>query len=246
MRVFSFQPQHRIFFVGDSHLESHPDPDRLKSFLELLDQVQPGDTLVLLGDIFDFWFEYPGMVQAGHLPVLSRLSELAQGSQVLFIPGNHDIWAGRLLESFGPRVCRAGVELTLSGEPVWATHGDMLGRRNWLGRAILGNGCLTWLYARLHPEIGIPIASWVSARSRKRSQKLPLPTEAPDWMFATVPDGIRCVVLGHFHIPFMSESDGVALVCVGDWITNFTYGLCQDGVMSVIRQGTGAIGEIVL
>ena len=226
----------KTLFIGDSHLESRPDPQRLNRLLKLLDTVEAGDTVVLLGDIFDFWFEYPGVVQAGHVPVLCRFREVSERARMLFVPGNHDIWAGELLEEFGPRVYPNGTELELDGKRVWVEHGDMIGKQNRLARGIMGNRVAIWLYARLHPEIGIPFASWVSKRSRQRSSAMsPGDGTLPDWLFEGLPPGVRAGVIGHFHIPAIRRRQGVALMCVGDWMENFTYGLFEAGSLFLMK-----------
>ncbi len=225
----------RVFFAGDCHFESRPDPERVRLFLEFLRGVGEGDVLVLLGDIFDFWFEYPGMIQAGHLPLLCAFRELSESAQVFYIPGNHDIWAGRALEAFGPRVRRQGVMLEIGRKRLLAVHGDMIGGRNRLGRLILGNPFLTWLYSLIHPTLGVPLASWVSRLSRVRSGRKELPPEVTAWMLREMSDDISCLVAGHFHVPLIHKANGKTVACAGDWLSSFTYLVYQDGVLRLIR-----------
>ena len=235
-----------VFFAGDSHFESRPDPERVRLFLEFLRGVGEGDTLVLLGDIFDFWFEYPGIVQKAHLPVLCAFKELSQKAEIIYIPGNHDIWAGPAMEEFGPKVMGSGVMFDLGGKRLLAVHGDMIGRRNSLGRLILGNPFLTWLYSLIHPSAGIPFASWVSRLSRVRSGRKELPPEVQAWMLKEMPEGLSCMVAGHFHVPFIYERDGKVIACAGDWLSNFTYLLYDKGVLSLVGFGRGLLKEVRL
>lgn len=236
----------RVFFAGDCHFESRPDPDRLSLFLDFLRGVEEGDILVLTGDIFDFWFEYPGMIQNGHLPLLCAFRELSERAEIVYIPGNHDIWAGKAMETFGPRVRREGVILDLSGKKLLAVHGDMIGNRNRLGRFILGNPFLTLLYSLIHPGVGVPLASWVSRLSRVRSGKKELPPEVMAWMLREMPDDLTCLVAGHFHVPFIHEGGGKILACPGDWLASFTYLVYKDGVLSLARLGGETIAEVRL
>jgi len=236
----------RIFFAGDCHFEHRPDPDRLRLFLEFLRGVGEGDILVLLGDIFDFWFEYPGIVQKAHLPVLCAFRELSEKAEIIYIPGNHDIWAGPAMEEFGPKVRKGGVMLELGGKRLLALHGDMIGRRNSLGRLILGNPFLTWLYSLIHPSVGIPLASWVSRLSRVRSGRKELPPEVQAWMLKEMPDGLSCMVAGHFHVPFIYERDGKIIACAGDWLVSFTYIVYENGVLSLARFRGETIAEVRL
>lgn len=225
----------RVFFAGDCHFESRPDPERLRLFIEFLRGVEEEDVLVLLGDIFDFWFEYPRMVQSAHLPLLCAFRELSERAQVFYIPGNHDVWAGPGMEVFGPVVRREGVILDLAGKKLLAVHGDMIGRRNSLGRLILGNPFLTWLYSLIHPTLGVPLASWVSRLSRVRSGRKELPPEVTAWMLREMSDDISCLVAGHFHVPLLRQKEGKIIACAGDWLASFTYLVWERGVLRLVR-----------
>ncbi len=233
----------RVFFAGDCHFESRPDPDRLALFLDFLRGVEEGDVLILLGDIFDFWFEYPRMIQSAHLPLLCAFRELSERAQVFYIPGNHDVWAGPGMGAFGPVVRREGVILDLAGKKLLAVHGDMIGRRNSLGRLILGNPFLTWLYSLIHPTLGVPLASWVSRLSRVRSGRKELPPEVTAWMLREMSDDISCLVAGHFHVPLVREKDGKVIACAGDWLASFTYLVWEQGVLRLVRFPGETIAE---
>ncbi|MEO0140154.1 MAG: UDP-2,3-diacylglucosamine diphosphatase [candidate division WOR-3 bacterium] len=234
----------RIFFAGDCHFEPKPDPERLSRFLMFLNEIDEGDTLVLLGDIFDFWFEYPDMIQAGHFPILCAFKELSERAEIFYIPGNHDIWAGRLLESFGPKVRKGGVMFDLGGNRLIAVHGDMIGRRNSLGRLILGNPFLTWMYSLIHPALGVPLASWVSKLSRVKSGRLELPPEVTAWMLKEMTEDIRCLVAGHFHTPFLRKVNDKVLACAGDWLSAFTYIVLEGEFLSLVGFGKEKIEEV--
>jgi len=236
----------RVFFAGDCHFESRPDTVRVRLFFEFLRGVGEGDVLVLLGDIFDFWFEYPGMLQEAHVPVLCAFRELSERAEIFYIPGNHDIWAGNALESFGPSVRKEGVMFDLKGKKLLAVHGDMIGRRNSLGRLILGNPFLTWLYARIHPDIGVPLASWVSRLSRVKSSRMEFPPEVTAWMLREMPDDLACLVAGHFHVPLVHKENGKTVACAGDWLTSFTYLVHEDGVLRLVSFGKGTMAEAEL
>lgn len=225
----------KALFLGDSHFGRKLDHGRFRVFEEILSLLEPGDTLVLLGDVFDFWFEWPGFVQAGHVPVLCALREVSKRAKVLFIPGNHDLWAGKTLESYGVQVKRGGVLLEGFGRRVLAVHGDMLGRRNHLARRVMSNPVNVFLYRLLGPRLGTPLAYAVSAASRKRSRRLEKPEEAPGWLLEFVPRDVDALVVGHFHYPFVSKVGETLLVCAGDLLENNTYLVWDERGFRLVR-----------
>ncbi len=231
----------KAVFLGDAHFGRRLDHRRLRAFEGILSLLEPGDTLVLLGDIFDFWFEYPGLVQAAHVPVLCALRRASELARVYFVPGNHDPWAGKALESFGVQVKRGGVLLEGFGRRVLALHGDMLGRKNHLARRIMQNPLNVFLYKLLGPGLGIPLAYWVSEASRKRSRRLEKPTEAPKWVLEATPPDVDALVLGHFHYPFVSKKDNVWVICAGDLLENMTYLVWEERGFSLRRWPEGEI-----
>ncbi len=231
----------KVLFLGDSHFGRRLDWGRLRAFEGILETIEPGDVLVLLGDIFDFWFEYPGLVQEAHVPVLCALWRVAERAKVYFIPGNHDPWAGKSLEGFGLEVKREGVLLEAFGRRVLAVHGDMLGRKNHLARRIMTNPLNVFLYKLLGPGLGIPLAYWVSEVSRRRSRRLEKPSEAPPWVLEAVPEGVDALVTGHFHYPFVSKKGEAWVICAGDLLKNMTYLVWDRRGFSLRRWPEGEI-----
>jgi UDP-2,3-diacylglucosamine hydrolase len=164
-----------VVFVADTHFPLRPGPDdiaRQERFLEFLDHTHAADHLVLLGDIFDFWFDYPHFRLKGYEEILNRLDAVRDsGTQLHFIGGNHDIWAADYFRSrYGCDSHGETLDLPFGDRMFRLDHGDgMLAKDyiyksfRWLVRQRAGV-----LFAKsLHPEILYTFSRWLSTTSRK-------------------------------------------------------------------------------
>ncbi|HTY09239.1 MAG TPA: UDP-2,3-diacylglucosamine diphosphatase, partial [Candidatus Edwardsbacteria bacterium] len=165
-----------IYFLSDAHLGAGPDAaEALKKqhLRSLCDRVKADRAdLYIVGDLFDFWFEYRTVVQRQHLDVIAMLKDLrAAGIAVTFIAGNHDFWVGRFFErDLGIRVVRTWCELAIGGQRLFLAHGDGLERGDrgyrFLLKPLLRNPVSIWLFGLLHPDLAVPLARWISRTSR--------------------------------------------------------------------------------
>ncbi len=187
-------------------------------------------TVVLNGDLFDFWFEYRRVVPRGHSRTLALLAELVEaGVDVHLTGGNHDWWGGSVLEDeIGVRFHRAPVELELAGRRVLVAHGDGLGPGDTgykVLRAVLRSRPFVWAFRWLHPDIGGRVAGGVSFTAGRTSE----PTEAEVARSAVLEGWAReellrrgdldMIALGHTHIPLRIEvAPGRWYVNSGDWV----------------------------
>ncbi len=220
----------RIGVIGDAHFGARAfaatEGERRRSFLRFLKERAPGfQSLVILGDLFDFWFEYGAVLPSGFEDVLCGLREVARRMPVYFLPGNHDLWVGPGLERAVPglRVVRRGLFLTLGTRRIWMVHGHELSR-DWGARlvhAVLGNPVATALYRWVHPDLGIALARWVALMSRLR--------EAEDAevlrrkILSRAPEGYDLVVMGHYHLPFVGRRGQTTVLVPGDWLLHRIY-----------------------
>jgi UDP-2,3-diacylglucosamine hydrolase len=233
-------PEERAYFVSDAHIGVNEEAERrtVPALLSLLDQVKREKaSLFILGDLFDFWFEYRHSVPKAHLPVLTKLYELREaGCQVGFTGGNHDFWMGDFLKrELGCSVADEWLELELQGKKVCMAHGDGLIRGDTgykLLKKILRSKLNIALYRLIHPDIGIPFATLCSRLGRQAS-----PEEMKnivDRLFEEVAlgrfqKGFDLIVLGHVHLPYEKSHDSKAMYVVGDWIENLTYLVMENG-----------------
>ncbi|OPL17839.1 MAG: hypothetical protein AVO35_08140 [Candidatus Aegiribacteria sp. MLS_C] len=229
------------YFLSDAHLfpepEEHPGRDRLVSFLkELAGADDPGEFWIL-GDLFDFWFEYRSVVPAGHERVLAALGELSRaGWNVHFLPGNHDFWVGRhFAAATGAEIhAERTVELTAGGMRLLLAHGDGLGPGD-LGyrmlRPVLRSPLGMFLFRVLHPDLGTLLARKFSDTSRRilRRDLDSIPPGLGYWVDGMLGRGYDAVITGHTHLDAVIRKDRGIHVSLGDWLTRFTYCLLADG-----------------
>ncbi|HET9707426.1 MAG TPA: UDP-2,3-diacylglucosamine diphosphatase [Gemmatimonadales bacterium] len=160
-------PPARCLIVADAHLGQVPE-SVARAFHAFLDAVpQPGDELVVNGDLFDFWFEYGTVVPRRHIPTVMKLAGLVQrGIPVTFLGGNHDRWGGDFLRrDMGIGYHSGAAELVLAGRRALVVHGDGLTEQHWSGALLhwlLRQPLTVALFRMLHPAIGFWIADRLS------------------------------------------------------------------------------------
>jgi UDP-2,3-diacylglucosamine hydrolase len=226
----------KVYLFADAHFgyetRQNPSLERVRAFLKLMDRVEEdGDRLCMVGDVFDFWFEYRTVIPKAYFPVLRRLAELSDRLPVDFITGNHDLWGIDFLESIGLSVHREPMDLEVAGRRFFLAHGDVLIDTDLGGRAtrtLLGNRISTALYRLIHPDLGIPLAHSISRASRSRSEVQPPENLVPDPVYRILEQGYDGVILGHMHVPHLEDIDGKVFMYIGDWIRHFTYGLVDE------------------
>ena len=226
----------KFFIVSDSHfgleLPEFPDAERRERFFNFLENIEnEADCLVLLGDIFDFWFEYKSVIPKIYFDVLKRLSDFATKHRVIFVGGNHDMWADGFLESIGIEVYPEDFELEITGKRIFLAHGDVL-RKTDLGgrltRLIMGNRVSKFLYRLLHPDMGVALAHFVSRQSRVRSIREELKNPVHPTVHEILNDGYDAVIHGHIHYPLLKKFEYGIFMSTGDWLWHFTYGIVDD------------------
>jgi len=220
-----------IFLVSDAHFGSGDNQEERETlFLQFLKKVQrEGEKLIILGDLFDFWFEYRHYVNARYLPILQGLVETAQRVPTIYIAGNHDLWIGKFFEERGIKTVK---EIHLEGDVAFA-HGDNL-KKGIRTRDILTNPLLVKLFYLLHPDWGYEIARLVSGTSRKRNKEV---DRVPEWMWQYIQEKVPAstVVVGHLHVPIAEERNDRKVVCIGDWMRRYTYATIHDNTIAIYK-----------
>ena len=233
-----------VVFLSDAHLGAEPREaeasreQRLHAFLATL----PGraSSLYIVGDLFDFWFEYRTAIPRrffGTLAALGRLREA--GIEIVYLNGNHDFWLGSFMaETLGIRTVDGAVTVEHQGRKVWVHHGDGLigGDLGYkLLRRVLRHPASIAAYGLLHPDLGIPLANAFSGMSRKSRDQKPLRPERL-WNEIAKPrfaEGYDAVVIGHFHHAYEQRENGRELFVLGDWIEHFTYVELSEGRLTL-------------
>ena len=230
-----------IYFVSDVHLGApalNNNRERELLFTRWLDEIK--DTvaeLYLMGDIFDFWYEYKKVAPRGFTRVLGRIADLTdRGIPVHFFPGNHDLWVFDYLgEETGVIVHRKEIIREIYGKKFFLAHGDGIDQSDkgyLLLKKIFTNKPLQWLFSRLHPNFALWIAHKWSASSRlSKSDNEPDFMVNQDGMYKFAADFLKSTpvdyfVMGHRHRLAMEKMDEqTTFVLLGEWIGSYSYGV---------------------
>jgi len=238
----------KIYFISDVHLGAPGDgrsaAEHENALIGFLRRIRDdAEMLYIVGDLFDFWFEYRTAVPATGARVLFEIYALVQaGVRVVYLPGNHDIWLGPYLsEQVGVELPGGPVSVTHQGVRIFIAHGDEFrsDRTFRISRKILKTPVCIALFRLLHPDLGALLARATSRVSEFRAWRRPDPsrkifTRAAEAKFA---EGFDAVVCGHYHRPLCERVDGGTLVILGDWVKEDTYAVLENGTFEVRRWG---------
>jgi UDP-2,3-diacylglucosamine hydrolase len=235
----------KIFFASDFHLgvpNAEESLKREKIIAKWLDSIKnEAHSIYLLGDIFDFWFEYKYTIPKGYIRLLGKLAELRDaGIPIFFFTGNHDMW---MFDYFPnelgipvyrePQILQAGKHKLLIG------HGDGLGPGDHTYKFIkrfFNSPVCQWLFARLHPNLGFWIANTWSRKSRITNMKKEEQFEGEDgeflWVYCRELEKMQhhdFYIFGHRHLPLdLKVSESSRYINLGEWVHFNTYAV-YDG-----------------
>jgi UDP-2,3-diacylglucosamine hydrolase len=239
-------PPETAIFLSDAHLGAESkerEASRSALLHEFLDSL-PGraTSLYVVGDLFDFWFEYRSTIPRRHFHTLAALERVRRaGIPVTYLGGNHDFWLGSFLtDELGILVHEGALALETQGRRLWIHHGDGLigGDIGYkVLKKVLRNPAAIAAYRLLHPDLGIPLASWVSGKSRHSRDRRTLDGDRLVREIARprFVEGFDAVMVGHFHHAFEHHEDGKDFFVLGDWIERFTYVVLEEGRLSLQR-----------
>ncbi len=239
--------QKNIYFASDFHL-GIPDHDRSldreKKLVAWLEMARADAAeIFLMGDLFDFWFEYKTAIPKGYARLLGKLAELTDaGIPVHLFRGNHDMWAfDYLTRELNIQLHRDPEFREFNGHRFYLAHGDGLGPGDHgykFIKKVFANRFNQWLFRLMHPDFGIRMALFWSRKSRaialekekndeERNKKL-IEARITIHSFEMLnlhPD-LEYLVYGHYHFPVATRlNDRATQIVLGDWITHFSYGV---------------------
>ncbi len=230
----------KIYFLSDFHLGA-PDYEkskqREKKIVHFLNTIQPTvQELFIVGDMFDFWYEYKTAVPKGYTRILGKLAEFTDaGIPVHFFVGNHDMWMSGYFEKelnipvyFHPKTFQ------YNGKQFYIGHGDGLGPGDngyKFLKKVFRNPICHWLFGIIHPNIGIGVANYFSRESRKKTgmKDEVFMGEDKEWLMIYSREILQqqhfdFFVFGHRHLPLnLQLAPNSKYINLGDWIINFTY-----------------------
>lgn len=231
----------KIYFASDAHLGAptiHNPREHEKRFVAWLDSIKSSAReIYLMGDIFDFWFEYRHAVPRGHTRFLGKLAELTDmGIPVHFFTGNHDIWIFDYLPAeTGVTVHTEPYLPIIDNKQFFLAHGDGLTayEKNYSRlKAIFTNRLAQKLFSWLHPDIGVSLARFWSRKSRENNQNTDSATfkgEENEWLIEFAKKKLQSrhfdfFVFGHRHVAIdLPLNPKSRIIYLGDWINIFSY-----------------------
>ena len=224
-----------IFFISDIHAGADFDNEqksryqKLSAFFESIKN--PGNELYIIGDLFDFWFEYKHVIPAKTYSVLFEISKLIEaGLRVHFLPGNHDCWYKDFLSRELNMIIHDDVYTpTIFDKKFFLFHGDGILKNDKgyrLLKKVIRHPLNIFLFRLIHPDLGIPLARLTAHGSRRYTQTKFSDNSEQYFQYANEKfnQGYDYVIIGHTHKPMIKFFGEKAFLNLGDWIDSFTYG----------------------
>lgn len=242
----------KIYFSSDNHLGAPTAAESLpreKKFVAWLDEVKKDAAAIfLLGDLFDFWFEYKTVVPKGFVRVLGKLAEIRDsGIPIHFFVGNHDLWMKDYFEKeLNIPVYRDVKEFTINNKVFLLGHGDGKGpgdKGYKRMKKVFINPFSKWLYRWLHPDWGMKFAQYLSVKNKLISgdEDRTFLGEDKEWLALYAKRKLEekhydYFVFGHRHLPMkINVGKNATYFNLGDWISHYTYGVF-DGTTFELRE----------
>ena len=242
----------KIYFASDNHLGA-PDKQssgpREKKFVNWLDHVkQDAAAIFLLGDLFDFWFEYRTVVPKGFTRTLGKLAEITDsGIPVYYFVGNHDLWMnGYFEEELQIPVFHKPQQFQFNHTSFFIGHGDGLGpgdKGYKRMKKLFTNPLAKWFFRWIHPDWGVRLAQYFSVKNRLISGEddIQFLGEDNEWLVQYAKRKLEnkhydYFVFGHRHLPLEIDLNGRSTyINLGDWISYYTYAVF-DGVHLSLKE----------
>jgi len=243
---FQLPPGKKIYFASDFHLgvpDAGSSLEREKKVVAWLDQIKhDAHAVFLLGDIFDFWFEYRQAIPKGFIRIQGKLAELRDRHILIyFFTGNHDMWMfDYFTKELGIEIFRHPVTITVGNLKLWVGHGDGLGDPDFLYQILkwfFNSKICQWLFARIHPNLGIGMAKFWSRRSRVANTRKEEKFKGEENEYLLV----YCkkleqqthhdfYIFGHRHLPLdLKVADHSRYINLGEWVHFSPYFEIADG-----------------
>lgn len=224
-----------IYFVSDLHLGVLPrSEDKLREdkFLDFLDMIKADcKKLYLVGDIFDYWFDYKTVIPKEFYRTLAKLKELSDiGIEIEYLMGNHDFGHRSFFQrELGIEVIESDIEREHNGKKFYISHGDGKADNDTgylILRSILRNKVANLLYRIIHPDVGIAVASGSSKKSRAHTSSKEYGENEGMVNFAKkkLEEGFDYVIMGHRHKKLVLNHSGGVYINLGEWIIEPSYG----------------------
>ena len=231
----------KVYFASDNHLGAPTQEvslPREKKFVAWLDEIKKDAAAIfLLGDLFDFWFEYKKVIPKGFTRTLGKLAELSDlGIPIYYFVGNHDLWMnGYFEEELNIPVYHKPKDFEINGKKFFIGHGDGLGpgdKGYKRMKKVFTNSFSKWLFRWLHPDLGVKLAQYMSVKNKLISgeEDAKFLGEENEWLSIYSKKKLAekhrdYFVFGHRHLPLEIDLENNSkYINLGDWINHYTYG----------------------
>jgi UDP-2,3-diacylglucosamine hydrolase len=245
----------KIYFLSDFHLgvpNRTESLEREKAIVRFLHEAAKDETdIFLVGDLFDFWFEYRHVVPKGHVRLLGKLAELSDsGIRLHFFMGNHDMWVKQYFQQeLGMQVYSQPTRFSFNGKTFLVGHGDGQGPGDHsykLLKKIFRNPICQWVFGILPPAVGMGLAQYFSRKSRlaDKSYEEKFLGEDKEWLIIYAKEILRHTptdyfIFGHRHLPIdFTLQPGSRYINLGEWLRYRSYA-CFDGSHLSLKYFTG-------
>ncbi|WP_313112685.1 UDP-2,3-diacylglucosamine diphosphatase [Aequorivita sediminis] len=232
----------KIYFSSDNHLGAPTHAESLpreKIFVKWLDSIKhDAEVIFLLGDLFDFWFEYKTVVPKGFVRTLGKLAEIRDsGIQIHFFVGNHDLWMHDYFEKeLNIPVYHKPKEFVFNNKHFLIGHGDGLGpgdKGYKRMKKVFTNSFSKWLFRWLHPDLGVRLAQHLSVKNKLISgdEDKEFLGEDKEWLAQYSKRKLESkhydyFIFGHRHLPMeINVGENSTYFNLGDWINYYSYGV---------------------
>ncbi|MCD9611124.1 UDP-2,3-diacylglucosamine diphosphatase [Tenacibaculum maritimum] len=252
MKLINTSNNKKVYFASDQHLgapTSEASFPREKKFVEWLDLVKKdAEAIFILGDLFDFWFEYKTVVPKGFVRVLGKLAEIRDsGIAIHFFVGNHDLWMHDYFQKeLNIPVYHKPQEFFINNKVFLIGHGDGLGPHDKgykRMKKVFTFPLFKWMFRWLHPDIGVRIGQYMSVKNKLISgdEDAKFLGDEKEWLVQYCKRKLESkhydyFVFGHRHLPLeIALKNNSTYVNLGDWVNYFTYASFDENNMNLTK-----------
>ena len=249
MNTLVIQKNKKVYFSSDQHFGApsyESSKKREEIFLNWLNFIEKdAGALFLLGDLFDFWFEYSKVVPKGFVRILGKLANISdKGIPIYFFVGNHDLWMNDYFtKELNIKVFISPQEFTINKKSFLIGHGDGIGPGDYgykRMKKIFTNPIMKIFFRWIHPDLGVKLAQYLSINNKLISGNDDRKYNGPEneiifqYVIKKNKEKFRdFYVFGHRHLPLEIPLNESRYINLGDWITHFTYAEFSDKNFSI-------------